>query len=89
MPVLMRTPDISAEILVGAAGCASGNQTWSGTIPALTPNPMKKNANKMCRIGSIAAPPESSVANDREPCADASIRNPAIKKPVARCDMTR
>ena len=89
MPVLMSTPDINAEMLVGAAGWASGSQTWSGTIPAFTPNPRKKHANRMCRIGSITASADSSVANDRESYTDASIRNPAIRKPVPRCDMTK
>jgi hypothetical protein len=85
----MRTPDINAEMLVGAAGWASGNQTWSGTIPALIPNPAKKNANKMCRIGPIDRPPDSRVANDTELYSDAKIRNPAMRKPVPRCDMTK
>ena len=41
----MSTADISAEMLLGAAGCASGNHTCSGITPALTPNPTKKSAN--------------------------------------------
>ncbi len=33
------TPLINAETWLGAAGCASGSQTWSGTSPALEPAP--------------------------------------------------
>ena len=33
-----------------------------------------------CAVGSIAASADSSVAIDREPYTDASIRNPAIKE---------
>ena len=47
----MSTPDISAEMFVGAAGCASGSQTCSGITPALTPKPRKKSANSPSRSG--------------------------------------
>ena len=40
MPVLIMTPDISAETWDGAAGCALGSQTCSGMMPALTPKPI-------------------------------------------------
>ena len=33
------TPLISAETWLGAAGWASGSQTWSGTSPAFDPAP--------------------------------------------------
>src|SRR5674476_853063 len=33
------TPDISAETWLGAAGCARGSQTCSGTTPAFAPRP--------------------------------------------------
>ncbi len=39
MAVFSITPLISAETGDGAAGCASGSQTCSGTIPALAPKP--------------------------------------------------
>ena len=54
MPVLISTPDISAETLLGATGCASGSQTWSGTMPALTPKPAR-NSEKTCLDGRAAA----------------------------------
>jgi hypothetical protein len=36
---------ISADTGDGAAGCASGNHTCSGTIPALAPNPNSASSN--------------------------------------------
>ena len=39
MPVLSSTPDITAETWLGAAAWAPGSQKWSGTRPALRPNP--------------------------------------------------
>ena len=36
---LVITPLISAETWLGAAGCASGSQTCSGTTPAFEPAP--------------------------------------------------
>ena len=34
------TPLINAETWLGAAGCASGSQACSGTMPALEPAPI-------------------------------------------------
>ncbi len=39
MAVLSITPLISADTGDGAAGCASGSQTCSGSTPALAPKP--------------------------------------------------
>jgi hypothetical protein len=39
MAVFSITPLIIADTGDGAAGCASGSQTWSGTRPALAPKP--------------------------------------------------
>jgi hypothetical protein len=38
-PVLIITPDMSAETFDGAAGCASGSQMCRGMMPALMPKP--------------------------------------------------
>ena len=45
MPVLIITPDITAETGLGAAGCASGSQTCSGNKPAFVPNPISAKRN--------------------------------------------
>ena len=39
------TPLISADTGDGAAGCASGSQTCSGTIPAFAPKPNSASRN--------------------------------------------
>src|SRR5216683_2954319 len=39
MPILITTPDMSAETCVGALAWAGGSQTWSGMTPAFVPNP--------------------------------------------------
>ena len=57
MPVLMSTPDMSAETLLGATGCAAGSQMCSGTMPALTPKPKRKSKNAAFRApGDILLP---------------------------------
>jgi len=35
------TPDRKAETWLGAAGWASGSQTWAGTKPAFVPKPTR------------------------------------------------
>ena len=42
---------MSAEMLLGAAGWASGSHTWSGMMPAFTPNPRKNSTNISWRVG--------------------------------------
>ena len=54
MPVLSRTPDMSAETWLGAAAWAPGSQKWSGTSPALSPKPSRARAKIQ---PAIAAPP--------------------------------
>ena len=43
--VLSITLLIRAETLLGAAGCASGSQTWRGTTPAFAAKPKKASRN--------------------------------------------
>ena len=39
MPILMSTPDMTAETWLGALAWAPGSQTCSGMMPALKPKP--------------------------------------------------
>ena len=39
MPVLIITPESTAETCEGADECAPGSQEWSGIMPALIPKP--------------------------------------------------
>ena len=81
MPVLMSTPDMSAEMLLGAAGCASGSQTWSGMMPALTPKPTKKSTkSSVARRRADASAPASSASKRQR----AGRRTPARRKPAIR-----
>ena len=45
MAVLIITPDMSAEMWLGAAGCARGSHMCSGTTPALAAKPTKASKN--------------------------------------------
>lgn len=47
MPTLTMTPDMSAEMWLGAAGWASGSHEWKGTKPALKPNPAMRREKAM------------------------------------------
>src|SRR5438034_8492389 len=40
------TPDITADTCDGAAGCASGSQTWNGMKPAFDPKPTTERTNR-------------------------------------------
>ena len=55
---------MSADTWLGAAGCASGSQTWSGTRPAFVPKPTRANANRSV-AGSVAPPPSAANASKR------------------------
>src|SRR6185503_9616153 len=52
---LVMTPLISAETCVGAAGCASGSQTCSGTSPALEPAPISASTSTTAEIAAEGA----------------------------------
>ena len=82
------TPLISADTWLGAAGCASGSQTCSGTSPAFDPAPISASANApaatagpaVCRrMLSKARPP---VAPPSRLNANSSVRplNVAISR---------
>ena len=45
MATLVITPLISAETWLGAAGCASGSHTCSGTMPAFEPAPSSTSSS--------------------------------------------
>ena len=53
MAVFSITPLISADTGDGAAGCASGSQTCSGTRPALAPKP--NSASRNAAVGRARA----------------------------------
>ena len=53
----MSTADISAEMLLGAAGCASGSQMCRGMTPALTPKPRKNSTQTAVRTPPETTPP--------------------------------
>ena len=61
-PVLIITPESSAETGEGAAGCASGSHIWpNGHMPALMPKPTRKSSS-----ARLIPPP---VASTCETCA--------------------
>jgi hypothetical protein len=58
-------------------------------MPAFTANPTKNSPNSTLRIGPNATWPDQSVENERDPVIEAAVKNPAIRQPVATCDMTK
>ncbi len=75
MPVLITTPLSSADTGEGATGWASGSQMWSGTRPALEPNPIKARVKA---TGPTPDWPKSGV-----------IAKKAIRKKLPRWVATR
>src|SRR6185369_16907351 len=89
MPAVISTADISAEMLLGAAGCASGSQMCNGITPAFTPKPTKNSAKRRSRAGPETTCPVKIAEKDIDPAADASVKNAAARAPVPTCDITR
>lgn len=57
MAVLIITPDMTIDTLLGAAGCAKGSQRCKGKIPALIPKPMSTRKNTIfLHIAGITSP---------------------------------
>jgi len=84
MPVLIMTPDITADTCEGAAGWASGSHTWKGMNPALVPNPTT------ARMKS-SPPPEAAPKRSKssEPVPRPSRMNNTSSHAVPRCVATR
>ena len=87
MPVLIITPDISAETCDGAAGWASGSQTCSGKRPAFMPKPARKT-RKSGSAGFVWKywPRASNVAR---PQTASSRTNPTTSSTKPTCIMIR
>ena len=87
MPVLIITPDISAETCDGAAGCASGSQTCIGKSPAFMPKPARKTANS----GSAGCVRKysASAPNAAEPVTASRRTNPTTSSTKPMCIMIR
>src|ERR1035437_8907041 len=52
MPVLIITPDMTAETWDGATGWARGSQTWNGMAPAFVAKPTQTRTRAMLRVAS-------------------------------------
>ena len=88
MPILIITPDMSAETGLGAAGCASGSQPCSGHTPALIPKPARATPKQ-----SVAAAPEGRAAdhaaNSTLPVSRTRIPNKMKSSTTLMCEATR
>ena len=85
MPVLIITPDITADTGLGAAGCASGSQTWNGTKPAFVPKPTSASRNRPPAEPAGAA----NAAKSCEPVARPSRKNRASRNAMPTWLATR
>ena len=88
MPILMTTPDISAETCDGAAACAGGSQKCNGTRPALTPKPTSASARTALRAAPAARVPCGERGKLQSPVSRASVANIAKSASVAVCVAT-
>ena len=90
MPSLTITPDISAETWLGAAGCARGSQTCSGTRPAFEPKPTSARTKTAFRVAGARDPaPARRASNDHEPAPPLPSRKKAASRAARpRCAMT-
>ena len=76
MPSFTIAPDMSAEAWLGAAGCARGSQTWSGTAPAFEPKPMRNSAITSMRVWADRPGPTALMAANSSPPWNPRIENP-------------
>src|SRR5512133_3852811 len=84
------TPDMILDIWLGACGCAYGSQMCSGTIPALVPNPIKKQINRKFLVpGGIWPQACERRAKSKECAYPCMIMTAVIIKAVPICVMTR
>ena len=89
MPVLIITPDITADTGLGAAGCASGNQPWSGIRPAFNPKPISPSVNaKETTTGARSAKP-TKPAKSAPPEIAPNRRNIARRQAALACEAAR
>ena len=91
MAVLIMTPDMSAETWDGAAGCASGNQTCNGMIPAFVPKPKSTDPKSTpCQIGERPArPTDRHTSKSNEPVALYARKRAIAINTVPSCVMSR
>jgi hypothetical protein len=87
MPVLIMTPDITAETWDGATGCARGNQMWSGNAPAFVAKPTSKSTSATSRAtgAMLGAATCQAAKSSPPPALDASNAKPIRIAAVATC----
>src|SRR5262249_21466227 len=74
-PILIITPDISADTWLGAAGCAIGSQTCNGTSPAFEPKPTNASVKiKFLTAGDSVEAPARRSAKAPDPPFDSSMK---------------
>ena len=78
MPILIITPDMTADTWLGAIVCALGNQTCNGITPALMPKPTSARMKIPVAIAGLI-----------EPLAARNKANIANRTNVAVCVATR
>ena len=90
MPILMTTPDMTAETWLGATGCAIGSQMCSGMIPHLEPKPKSASRKTALRKpGESDVTPARMVVNEVVKSAPESNRNMAISATNPACIMAK
>ncbi len=80
---------MSAETWLGAAGCASGSQTWSGTRPAFAPKPTSASAKGMAAGSAGLARNATKASKRRDPAKLPSTRKAAKSAAAPRCEAMR
>ena len=91
-PALMSTADMKAEMLVGAAGCASGSQTWKRNDARLhaepeeeerehpiTQRPRHHVARQQCRRTTTTRTAPPSIRKPGDQTAGADVRHHQIQ----------
>ena len=82
------TPLISAETWLGAAGCASGSHTCSGTRPAFEPAPISARIKANAPIVADGCA-ERIASNVYSPAGPAMSPKPSSKASVPKLAMIR
>ena len=78
------SPLIIAETGEGAAGCASGSQTWSGTSPALAPKPSRARRKATVAHAGRERRPSHRIEGE---LPAATLQDPEAEEDAERADV--
>ena len=82
-------PDMRADTLDGASGCALGSQPCSGMIPALAPKPKKASTKHTDATAGLNCVARKSAKANEPPAKLVMVRKLAMMSTKPTCAITK